>query len=524
VPNTPDGLRFDVYERVHLSEDVAGIEELDEIELTPHIQVITQGEQILLRGNLLLTGSYNTGGQDRLQQGLEHWIPVEITLPLHRVHRLEDISVEIDNFDVDLLSTRTLNITGVLSLRGLQIEQAGAYPSNWEEEQITVVHRTWQSAEASLQPQRQLESEVEQASDPESAAFQPSDEASWPGAEQEHEQAAREPWAAQEGWAGSQYSAPAERQPQPLLPYGSPARRPEQQRPEAPPQRSEQAVPGFGQSTASNGNVNGNGLGQVSGFPQQSMYGASYDQPQPIQGTEDEREQPGVEPAQDELAWGQGAPAGATPFAYEAAIREPEAGQPADRQTAGLQPESERTPQLVPEASIQTAAPEVPQPQPQPQQPQTAVPVIAAPHAEAETEADAVSISEAQPSAEVIKTEMKIALSGKESGSDSFGISSLLQSNRREQEAKALARQQEQREQQEAEQQRDPAEEVQWKKLFLSKQNEEREFRKVRICIVQREETLETIAGRYQLNPREIVLYNRLPDPSVTEGQMLYIP
>nr|WP_275100804.1 LysM peptidoglycan-binding domain-containing protein [Paenibacillus dendritiformis] len=44
------------------------------------------------------------------------------------------------------------------------------------------------------------------------------------------------------------------------------------------------------------------------------------------------------------------------------------------------------------------------------------------------------------------------------------------------------------------------------------------------MCIVQREETLDTIADRYQMNTNEIVLYNRLPDQNVTEGQVLYIP
>ena len=39
-------------------------------------------------------------------------IPVEITVPLNRVSSLDDIAVEIENFDVDLLSKRSLNITG----------------------------------------------------------------------------------------------------------------------------------------------------------------------------------------------------------------------------------------------------------------------------------------------------------------------------------------------------------------------------------------------------------------------------
>ena len=36
------GLRFDIYERVHLPEQVKGIEQLDQIELLPNIQVQTQ--------------------------------------------------------------------------------------------------------------------------------------------------------------------------------------------------------------------------------------------------------------------------------------------------------------------------------------------------------------------------------------------------------------------------------------------------------------------------------------------------
>lgn len=41
---------------------------------------------------------------------------------------------------------------------------------------------------------------------------------------------------------------------------------------------------------------------------------------------------------------------------------------------------------------------------------------------------------------------------------------------------------------------------------------------------MQREETLDTIADRYQMNTNEIVLYNRLSDQNITEGQVLYIP
>ena len=132
------GLRFDIYERVHLQEDLAGIQELNDVELLPHIQVITLDDQAILKGNLLLTGNYFSE-EGSTPRSLEHLIPVEITLPLNRIHRVEDIQVEIENFDIDLLSARSLNVTGVLSLQGVEIVSAPL--ESWrEEEEVTFVH------------------------------------------------------------------------------------------------------------------------------------------------------------------------------------------------------------------------------------------------------------------------------------------------------------------------------------------------------------------------------------------------
>lgn len=65
--------------------------------------------------------------------------------------------------------------------------------------------------------------------------------------------------------------------------------------------------------------------------------------------------------------------------------------------------------------------------------------------------------------------------------------------------------------------------ELEWRRLFLTGEGEE-SFRKLRLCIVQKEETIDDIAERYRLNPREIALYNRLSDSNLSEGQILYIP
>jgi stage VI sporulation protein D len=68
-----------------------------------------------------------------------------------------------------------------------------------------------------------------------------------------------------------------------------------------------------------------------------------------------------------------------------------------------------------------------------------------------------------------------------------------------------------------------PADVLEWKKLFLS-ETEEQKFKKVRIVIVQKEETLETIAKRYDRKPQEIKLYNRLQELDISAGQVIYIP
>lgn len=151
------GLRFDIYERVHLADHTVGVQELDEVELVPHIQVYTEGEQAYLKGNLYLTGSYSgeTGGEQRT---LEHLIPVEITLPLNRIQDVNQVQVDIDNFDVDLLSPRSLNVTGVLTLHG--IEMLPVQDESWKEEEETVfVARASQFGDISPAPRAYGEQE-----------------------------------------------------------------------------------------------------------------------------------------------------------------------------------------------------------------------------------------------------------------------------------------------------------------------------------------------------------------------------
>ncbi len=113
------GFRFDIYERIHLPEGTLAIRDLEEIELTPYFQGIPGNEQTQLRGNLQLTAVYDSVLEGAGKQTFIHRIPVEISLPI-RTNDVssQEIEVQIDQFDVELVSNRSLNVTGILSLAG----------------------------------------------------------------------------------------------------------------------------------------------------------------------------------------------------------------------------------------------------------------------------------------------------------------------------------------------------------------------------------------------------------------------
>lgn len=52
----------------------------------------------------------------------------------------------------------------------------------------------------------------------------------------------------------------------------------------------------------------------------------------------------------------------------------------------------------------------------------------------------------------------------------------------------------------------------------------EDKYTKMRLCIVQDDDTIETIAERYEITANQLILKNRLNDESISEGQLLYIP
>ncbi|RLL47954.1 stage VI sporulation protein D [Oceanobacillus piezotolerans] len=59
----------------------------------------------------------------------------------------------------------------------------------------------------------------------------------------------------------------------------------------------------------------------------------------------------------------------------------------------------------------------------------------------------------------------------------------------------------------------------------IFRNSEQEGFTKMRLCIVQKEDTLESIAERFQVSALSLIKQNKLEDDfDVTEGQLLYIP
>ncbi|CAM4362693.1 LysM peptidoglycan-binding domain-containing protein [Paenibacillus tarimensis] len=564
--NQSSGLRFDVYERVHLPVDVADIHELEEIELVPHIQVVNQGDQVLLRGNLLLSGIYGSEGEAANSRTLEHWIPVEITLPMNRVRSLEDITVEIDNFDVDLLSARTLNITGVLSLTGVETRDQAPPSYSWGAEPFTVVHTKDEALDQPYSPGEQNEAGLA----PGMPAYQQQDE---PGGDKGYA-AVEQPTATTEGTTEE-----AEDRPEPMSAADQNTARTQKDSLRQEHEERVEPVQWSSFSFASDRPIADEASQSATWSPDAYRIEESEAYRQYRSGNEPgswqgagrsdadssvapgDKSWPDAEDASNEGSADDTSAGGALQEPVLEAAVEPEREQkPAawnswpeespsknEQQLESTadksQDERERTESVAEASAVQPTAASDSQAfadlQGEFSEASDAVPEEegAAVSGSSDVLTEAVTAKADMPETadqpgnqqEKAKQEMKIALGAKrpeevKAGSDS-GYSSLLQSSRRDQAARqaeqdlANAAQAEEREAQPSE-----GDEIEWKKLFLSKSDGEREFRKVRMCIVQREDTLEAIAGRYELHPRELQLYNRLEEQTVSEGQVLMIP
>ncbi|MCW3795008.1 LysM peptidoglycan-binding domain-containing protein [Paenibacillus sp. LS1] len=511
--NQPYGLRFDIYERVHLSEGVPAIEELEEIELYPRIQVIGQDDHATLRGHLLLTGAYR--GENEASEELKHFIPVEITVPLNRVRSIDDISIEIENFDVDLLSNRSLNITGVLSLRGIEgfpVEE----PQVWSADEFTVVHSP------DIQHSNRSEESEQPAIDPNAFAqeylLQRSEEERLANAA-ELAYGAPE-FADLQDYANASSAEPLQSE-EPSAEYANENRQPDANEDLA-------SLAANGDELASHEQYSE--PSPISSFMAETADRlASYPESEPLLPLEEE---PSAwsEPSVDALP--------ANPRSTDQAVSEPTA-QSSNELAAPDVPDAPdvwhfESARSVPQQENQAVA-DVPV-EPQAENWQGVFASSEPGSAEEDRPAfEATGVDEfvqneafvPEPVAETEdKPELKVAFGSKKESAprqeEGVGISSLLSSGRAARDAEV-----ERGDEVPAgvvQEEAYPPDDVEWKNLFLGTIVDQTPFRKVKLCIVQREDTLDAIADRYQLSTRELQLYNRLSEQVVEEGQILYIP
>ncbi|MNO47428.1 Stage VI sporulation protein D [compost metagenome] len=450
------GLRFDIYERIHLSEELPGIAELEEVELLPEIQVIQREDRAELYGQLLLTGLYRS--EDDRTQRLEHAIPVEITVPLTRVSSIEDIGVEIENFDIDLLTMRTVNITGVLSLRGIGGAEPQPQPT-WQQEEYTVAY-------SPLSDDRVIEASAENQEHENDALYENSqwtfgEDASQVAVE-EHEHAEANAGASEPSLvsSGAGYSSP-------VVNFSS-------------AHEKDKGAKARTHSLDSQTEDSKAGIADYWFKAESQNEEAEISQPNQVSQVSEVNQEQEAEYT----------------FARDTAV--PTANADADQDIAVFASENEANHELhAQEENAQLIS---------------------------ENTNDVFVSQETVPQPEE-KQDLKIALGSKKEAEapakEHLTFSSLLSSSRSRKEQEAL--------QSEGNASAAPVipevgNNTEWKSRFITGADGANLFRKVRLCIVQREETLDTIAEKYQLSARELGMYNRLSGQSVEEGQVLYIP
>ncbi|OMD37940.1 LysM peptidoglycan-binding domain-containing protein [Paenibacillus odorifer] len=451
------GLRFDIYERIHLSEELPGIAELEEVELLPEIQVIQREDRAELYGQLLLTGLYRS--EDDRTQRLEHAIPVEITVPLTRVSSIEDIGVEIENFDIDLLTMRTVNITGVLSLRGIGGAEPQPQPT-WQQEEYTVAY-------SPLSDDRVIEASAENQEHETDALYENSQ---WTFGEDASEVAVEEHEHAE---------ANAEATEAPLVSSGA-----------------GQSSPIVNFSSAHEKDKGAKARTHSLDSQTEDSKAGIADYWFKAESQNEEAEVTQLNQVSQVSEADQGQEAEYTFASREKAV--PAATVEAEHDIAVFASENEANHELH-------------------AQEENAQPIV-------ENANEAFVSQETVPQPEE-KQDLKIALGSKKEAEvpakEHLTFSSLLSSSRSRKEQEAL---QSEGTASAAAIIPEAGNNTEWKSRFITGADGANLFRKVRLCIVQREETLDTIAEKYQLSARELGMYNRLSGQSVEEGQVLYIP
>ncbi|OLQ51604.1 stage VI sporulation protein D [Bacillus licheniformis] len=139
-------LQFSVEESICFQKGQE-VSELLSISLDPDIRVQEVNDYVSIRGSLELTGEYNIDQNKHTEEfysdkrfveevrkredgsaELTHCFPVDITIPKNKVSHLQDVFVFIDAFDYQLTDSRILTIQADLAIEGLLDDTAVKEP------------------------------------------------------------------------------------------------------------------------------------------------------------------------------------------------------------------------------------------------------------------------------------------------------------------------------------------------------------------------------------------------------------
>ncbi|GAA4705026.1 LysM peptidoglycan-binding domain-containing protein [Brevibacillus fulvus] len=558
-----DLLSFHIKETVFLSSDKAGIAQLKELELLPVVEIIQGSEEISITGWLHLNGKYEptrsankgeAGGSDTLVSALHfspfsieqnqtsdflfqselaisHRIPVNISIPVKRIELLENVYAIIDGFDYQVESANQLKIMAELKIAGIRLREETpkatetAPAEEWEfvhvadeqqaERQITSLEDIERKLTAIEQELDQQQSRYQEQSD-ESGIHIPApyysggNQLNFPvmngfAAQSNSEAQQEERNDRQERFGDISFASDS-------LPSNRESSQPGQQANVEPANFSDPADraihANYSAEDANEAEQAWNSADNVGSAeqterreyadPVQNAEPARSIEParniEPVRAKDDDvQAEETVEPAQ--------MTADSVPVTAEATAN--------SDQTAEAAAEAEEAEQIM-------AALEAEEMREAAEQAEAAETLAAV---DDQTAALEETIAE--------KKELKVAISSKASAEakESLNLTSIFSGSRR---AQATTEPQQQAQ---AEGESDPsaqsaspstAEAVSNLSSFV-KSNEER-FSKMRLCIVQRNETLETIASRYALPVSKILEVNRLASDRLEEGQILYIP
>ncbi|MFB5662890.1 stage VI sporulation protein D [Alteribacillus sp. HJP-4] len=138
-------LSFNLEESVWLDRGET-MKELLSLGLEPDIRIEEENEYVHIRGGLHLKGAYRPAEEDEATDRneldhdvpppymnkneqtndgyaeIEHFFPVDVTIPSNRIQNLDDIYVQVDGFDYDLPEPGCIQLTADIRISGMKNE------------------------------------------------------------------------------------------------------------------------------------------------------------------------------------------------------------------------------------------------------------------------------------------------------------------------------------------------------------------------------------------------------------------